>query len=293
MLPNKVTPEHLGSLRCKIALLPDSHIRPGLQTSIPKHPTKRLYECARFLFEKYLHKLSTEVDAIFLLGDTLDPADSQSLQWLQQQIEGNPIPVHTIIGNHETYGNISAEEFHQALGLPSHGNYLARVKGVPFLMLATPSQSSLSPGHEGFQWLESQLQNLSNEDLFCCAHWSLLLHPCVEGWRNDGMQQLYASGEILALLHKYRNVRAWIAGHKNVPSKLIQGNVLHLLSPQLIQAPCGYRILHIHENAIVSSTYEIEETDLADLSRRAYGNEYPDRHGNNEDRDFVWYFEKG
>ena len=288
MLPNQVSPEHLGSLRCKIALLPDSHIRPGILRSIPKHPTKRLYECAQTLFEKYLQKLATEVDAIFLLGDTLDPADSQSLQWLKERIDAIPIPVHTIIGNHETYGSITPEEFHHALGIPSHGNYLVRVNNVPFLMLATPSQSSLSSGSQGFQWLQSQLQELSKEDLFCCAHWSLLLHPCVQGWRNDGLQELYASQDILSLLSQYPNVRAWIAGHKNVPSKVIHDHVLHLLSPQLIQAPCGYRILHIHKNAIVSTTYDIEESDIANLSRQAYGHDYPSRHGKEEDRDFVW-----
>ena len=290
MLSQDITPDNVGSLRCKIALLPDSHIRPGIPSAIPSFPTKRLYECARSLFEKYLLKLSTEVDAIFLLGDTLDPADSQSLQWLKDQIDSVSIPVHTIIGNHEAYGPITAEEFHESLGLPDHVNYLARVKGVPFLMLATPSQSSLSPGSQGYQWLVKQLHELSQEDLFCCAHWSLLLHPCVQGWRNDGMQELYASNDILSLLRQHPNVQTWIAGHKNVPSKVIQENCLHLLSPQLIQAPCGYRILHIHDKAIVSTTYEIEETDIADLSRHAYGHDYPSRHGKEEDRDFVWMF---
>ena len=286
----EVPDERIGSLSCKIALLPDCHIRPGLTPTIPKHPTKRHYSCAKSLFENYLDKLSSQVDAIFLLGDTLDPASPDGLQWLKEQIQATPIPVHTIIGNHETFGTITAEEFHQALGLPTHGNYLTRVNEVPFLMLATPTQSSLFPGSQEYQWLESELKELSGEDLFCCAHWSLLLHPCVQGWHNDGMQQLFASNDIRFLLRKYPNVRAWIAGHKNVPSKVIQDNLLHLLSPQLIQAPCGYRILHIHENAIVASTHDIEESHIADLSRQAYGPDYPSRHGKEEDRNFTWKF---
>ena len=92
----------------------------------------------------------------------------------------------------------------------------------------------------------------------------------------------------MVLLHRHPNVRAWIAGHKNVPSKMIRGGVLHLLSPQLIQAPCGFRILDVHDDGILSRVYDIEEQHLARLSRAAYGAGYAERHGAEADRDFWW-----
>ena len=90
------------------------------------------------------------------------------------------------------------------------------------------------------------------------------------------------------LLRKHPNVRAWIAGHKNVPSKVIADGMLHLLSPQLIQAPCAFRILDICVDGLSSQVYDIQEQDLARLSRLAYGTDYAERYGTVEDRNFWW-----
>ncbi len=280
----------LGARRCRVALLPDSHVSTGPDTGAPTGPVRRLYGCARRLLETSLRKLSATADAIFLLGDTLDPADPENLAWLKAQVAATPVPVHVLIGNHETYGDIAASEFHGALGLPTDGHQVVRVNGVPFLMLATPSQDSLAPGRSGYAWFEGQLAKFADEDTFCCAHFSLLLHPCVQGWRNDGMQVLHASQSLLDLVDKHPRMRAWIAGHKNVPSMVERNGALHLLSPQLIQAPCGYRMLDIYENGLASQVHSIDETSLANLSRDAYGPDYPGRHGRPEDRDFAWRF---
>lgn len=279
------------SLRAKIALLPDCHLRPSKrETSIPAFPTKRLYGFARMLLETYLRRLGNEVDAIFLLGDTLDPATPEGLDWLKEQIRMTPCPVHLVIGNHETFGEVRDTEFYRAFDLPSQGNYMVRVKDIPFLMLATPSQGSFWPNSIGFQWLANKLKSLVQEDVFCCAHYSLVLHPCVQGYLNDGMQVLHAGEKIIELFQQYPNVRGWFAGHKNIPSKVVKSGMLHLLSPQLIQAPCGYRILEIHDDKVVSTTHEIIETQVSDLSKEAYGREYKARCGEPDDRDFTWEF---
>ena len=180
--------------------------------------------------------------------------------------------------------------FHHELGLPGDGHYVTRVNGVPFLMLATLLKQASLLKVLDLAWLQSKLTDLAEEDTFCCAHYSLLLHPCVQGWRNDGMQILDSSKFLLNLLEEYPRMRAWIAGHKNVPSKVEHNGILHLLSPQLIQAPCGYRILEIHEHGISSRTYNIDESHLALLSRDAYGSEYSERHGRMEDRNFDWLY---
>jgi 3',5'-cyclic AMP phosphodiesterase CpdA len=230
-----------------------------------------------------------EVDAILLLGDTLDPATPEELDWLNALIARSEVPIYPIIGNHELYGPVSLEEFHSSLGLPEHGNYLASVKGVPFVMLATPHIDALAPGSPDFAWLESTLSQLpAARNVFCCAHLSLLLHPCVQGWNDDGTQVLRAADDVLPLLRKHPMVRGWIAGHKNVPSKVVHEGVLHLLSPQLIQTPCAFRLLDIHDEGVLSHVHPIEEEDLARWSDRAQGASFQERLGRGEDRDFWW-----
>jgi hypothetical protein len=44
---------------------------------------------------------SMDVDAVFLLGDTLDPADEPGLVWLRSLCDRSSVPVHVIIGNHD------------------------------------------------------------------------------------------------------------------------------------------------------------------------------------------------
>jgi hypothetical protein len=110
----------------------------------------------------------------------------------------------------------------------------------------------------------------------------------VQGPKNDGMQVLWSAASILSLLQEHPNVRAWIAGHKNVPSRIVRAGMMHLLSPQLIQAPCGFRILEIFEDGIRSRVYGIKEQHLARLSQLAYGTDYAERYGTEDDRDFWW-----
>ena len=275
---------------CRVALLPDCHVQPGRGRELPTRPTRRLYGAARLLLETYVERFAgMEVDAIFLLGDTLDPADKSELAWLCSLIERSEVPIHAIIGNHEGYGPVSSEEFHLALGLPADGNHVVTVSGVPFLMLATPHMDALAPGSPGYAWLENTLAESDPEqNLFCCAHLSLLLHPCVQGWNDDGTQVLWAADDQLALLRRHPHVRGWIAGHKNVPSKMIRDGVLHLLSPQLIQTPCAYRLLDIHPDGVRSGVYPIAEQDIAQWSDRAQGSSFQERLGLEEDRDFWW-----
>ena len=283
--------EFVSKRLCRVALLPDCHVQSG-RCTWPTQPTRRLYGAARNLLESCLNRLEQmNVDAALLLGDTLDPADSRGLDWLSSLIRTCPFAVYTIIGNHESYGSLSISEFYRRLEIPASGNYVVRVNEVPFVMLATPDQDGFSNGSSEFAWLRETLEQLSDvTNVFCCAHLSLVLHPGVQGARNDGMQVLWSAAPLLDLLHEFPNVRGWIAGHKNIPSKVEERGVLHLLSPQLIQAPCAFRVLDIFSNGIESKLYEIEEKELAELSRQAYGTEYVERLGRPEDRDFSWFW---
>ena len=230
-------------------------------------------------------------DRILFLGDTMDPMNEETLAAIKCIFASVQIPCHSVIGNHEICGPCSAADFYREFGLPSSGDYVIEANGFVIICLATPDQSCLAQGSPQMRWLENQLVRFSDRNIFLTAHFSLLLHPCVRGWKNDGMQQLYEPQPVLDLLARFPNVRAWFAGHKNIPSKIVHEGVLHLLSPQLIQAPCSYAIIDIHEDAIVHATHEIEEQHWLQISRDAYGTDYPERHGREEDRNFTWFFD--
>ena len=123
---------------------------------------------------------------------------------------------------------------------------------------------------------------------FIFSHFSLILHPCVQGWKNDGLQQLDNYREILKLIQQFPNVRAFLAGHKNVPSRIMLDGVAHILCPQLIQSPCGYSIIYFYENGWVMTTHEIDEQDYVWCSRKAFSSSgWQERFGTEESRNFC------
>ena len=282
-----------GARKMRIGLLPDLHLtlerghiddyRPG---------SKRLYGLSLELTERYVERLERlGVEAIVLLGDLVDPCTRASLRALRDLLDSCKVPCYPIIGNHEPWSRGGEALFYDALDLPPGGYYTIRRPGLRLLMLSTPSPSALRVGGAQYQWLVDQLRDVSpDEDVVLFSHFSLLLHPCVQGLRNDGYQLLDDHRKLLELIGRSTNVRLVSAGHKNVPSRLLSGHALHLLSPQLIQAPCGYDLLDLCEGGLSRITYEIDEQHYAEVSRAAYEHEWPLRFGSDEDRCFVWKY---
>lgn len=159
------------------------------------------------------------------------------------------------------------------------------------LMLSTPTPEALQPRSSQFRWLAEQLASVHcDDDVVIFSHFSLLLHPCVQSWRNDGYQLLESHQEVLDLLSRHPRVRLFAAGHKNVPSRLLQGHTLHLLSPQLIQAPCSYDLLDLCEHGLARTTCEIDEQHHVEVARAAYEHNWRLRFGTEVDRCFVWQY---
>lgn len=275
----------------RLGLLPDSHLQPGAANRPINKRAKRLYPLAESLSKRYVARMQSDgTDRILFLGDTMDPMTADTLSATRSIFSTVKIPCHPIIGNHELYGSRSAADFNQAFELPDSGDYSIRHDKVTIICLATPDQACLARESVQFKWLQRQLAANRGQIILIAAHFSLVLHPCVQGRRNDGMQQVYDPGPVLELLAEHPNAVAWLAGHKNIPSKIIKDDTLHLLSPQLIQYPCAYVTLDIYEDAIVHNTHEIIEQDVLHWSRGAYGQDYPERHGEDRDRNFTWFF---
>lgn len=292
-LPFQTLPRLQGRKRVSFGIMPDLHIRPFAKSRRLPSRAKRLYALAEELAFRYLKRLEDQgVDLVIFPGDTVDPLNDYTLGVTRELLQSVDMPCYVMIGNHETYGPYDEQEFFQAFDLPPEGYQSFVFNDVAFILLSTPHQGCLYPSGRQFQWLAAELDERANRrDTFIFSHFSLLLHPCVQGWKNDGMQQLFDYQSVLDLFTRYSKIRAFIAGHKNVPSRLDHQGILHMLCPQLIQAPCGYSVVEVYEDGLVHNTFEIDEQPYVQISRDAYGSDYPERYGNDADRNYVHLFQ--
>lgn len=288
--PGTDLPAGLGSKRVRFGVLSDVHV------NLRGGNGKRLYGAANQLFERYLGKLASDhsVEFVILPGDVADTGSDGELHEAQRILSTSSVPCYPIIGNHE----YDPDKFNQVL-LPSHpkGYYSFDANRVHFVMLATNEQSDLGPHDAQLAWLREDLQQSLKESDICLVfmHYSLMLHPLHNNGRwDDGLQVLYSASEVLKILHSFPHVKAVICGHKNVPSMLVDGaGVLHTLSPQLIQVPCGYDVWEIFDGGISRSCWDIEDQGLQLISRRAAGDaEFWQRRGIDEHRHFVHVFRR-
>ena len=289
-------PSPPGPPKLRVGVLADLHL-PTERRSIDQYRpgTKRLYGLAQELGARYLQRLETlGADAVVLLGDVVDPCTDQTLHALQAMMRQVKVPCYPIIGNHEPWSRGGERRFYQALGLPDGGYYSARRNGVRMLMLSTPAPDAVGPGSAQLGWLKSQLRAApASEDVVVFSHFSLLLHPCVQGVNDDGYQLLDNHQQLLELLAEFGNVRVFAAGHKNVPSLLVHRGVVHTLSPQLIQAPCGYDLLQFYHGGVARTTFEIDEQHYCEVARAAYADRWLERYGTDADRNFSHGYGSG
>jgi 3',5'-cyclic AMP phosphodiesterase CpdA len=284
-------PIPVGERRLSVGLLADLHLSLE-RSSIDQYRRgeRRLHGLGLELAERYIQRLeSLGADVIVLPGDLVDPCTEGTVAALRAILGRVKIPCYPIIGNHEPWSPGGLATFHRGLGLPDHGYYAVTHRGVRLVLLSTPEPDALGPGSAQLRWLEQELRAAgASLDVVLFSHFSLLLHPCVAGCRNDGYQLLSNHRALLALIARYPRVRVFSAGHKNVPSRLLHEGTLHLLSPQLIQAPCAYDVLSFYDGGVSRTTYEIDEQHYAEVARGAYEHDWPMRYGDEQGRNF-WH----
>ena len=288
-IATETLPAPAGTTKLRIGVLSDIHLPPGAaDIEQYRYGARRLTGLARELATRYIRRLERlGADVIVFPGDSVDPCTDQTLAVFKEVLKEVSIPCLPIIGNHEPWSSNGEARFYAALGLPKQGRYAVRRPGVRLLMLATPDQNALHEGSAQLRWLEAQLKAAGDdEDVVLCTHFALYLHPCVQGHLNDGYQLLNNHRGINRLLEGHPKVRLVITGHKNVPSMLVRGGVIHTLSPQLIQAPCGYDMFTLFEGGVSRTTYEIDEQHYAEVARDAYGDDYASRYGDEMGRHF-------
>jgi hypothetical protein len=276
--------------KLRIGIMADPHIPLGQGSIEQYHPgTKRLSGLAHQLTEKYMGRLEKlGADIIVLPGDLVDPCTPQTLRQVQKCIDSVTIPCYPIIGNHEPWTPGGERLFYRTLGLPEGGYYAVRRNGTLLIFLSTPVPESLNVDTRQYRWLEEQLAASDpDDDIILFSHFSLLLHPCVQGFKNDGYQLLDNHRRLLDLITGYPNVRLFIAGHKNVPSQVVRNGIIHTLSPQLIQVPCGYDLFTLFDKGVMRITFEIDEQHYCEVARAAYKRNWLERYGEEEGRNFY------
>ena len=175
------------------------------------------------------------------------------------------VGIHAVIANHE----VDPELGYYSINPPD--------SGVHLIMLATDEQNSLDEGTAQHEWLKKHLEVASASSeidiILLFLHYSLILHPLHnEGGWDDGLQLLDNSEGILKMIRSHSKVKGVICGHKNVPSAVVdQAGILHTLSPQVMQTPCGYDLFDIYDAGLLRTVHEVDEMDLQEVSRQAAG----------------------
>lgn len=282
-------PAPFGPVKLRVGVMSDihlSHNTAGIEQY--RYGTKRLMGLSGELATRYIRRIEElGADVIVFPGDSVDPCNDETLALFKKILKQVSIPCYPVIGNHEPWSSNGESRFYAALGLPKHGYYAVERNGVRLLMLTTPDPDALSPGSDQLRWLETQLNEAEpDEDVVIVTHFALYLQPCVQGHRNDGYQLLNNHVGINRLLQRHSNVRLVITGHKNVPSMMVKSGIIHTLSPQLIQAPCGYDIFTMYKGGVSRTTYEIDEQHYVEVARAAYSNDYASRYGDETERNF-------
>ena len=280
-----------GKLLFRFGILADSHINLNYVNKMSYG--KRLYHKANELCSKYIDKIANDHKANFIIfpGDICDCGSKQELNVAKKLLLENKsnIKCYPIIGNHESYSTGSPKLFYETFNLGHNGFYSFDYDKYHFIMICAPDQQDLNDDTNQYKWLCNQLEENKDKICFIFTHYSFVLHSCVSGYKNDGMQQFYNHNNLLTLFKKYnKSLRVIFAGHKNVPSVVLKDNIYHLLCPQLIQSPCSYDIIDIYENGLIKNTFEIDEKCLIYQSRVNCGeSDWKQRFGTYKDRNFA------
>jgi hypothetical protein len=94
--------------------------------------------------------------------------------------------------------------------------------------------------------------------------------------------------EICQYLRSQEHVRAAFAGHKNVPSLHRDGQVSHIVCPQVVRHDTAFNVVDVYPGALVNMLFEIDELTLLRRSRDTLLEEEAAlRYGPPEHRNFV------
>ncbi|GHA52226.1 3',5'-cyclic adenosine monophosphate phosphodiesterase CpdA [Amylibacter ulvae] len=257
----------------KILVMTDIHLCEAGETIIGLDPLDQ--------FQRALdHAAKTHPDAkaLFLTGDLTHAGTPAQYQALKSAIDGYPIPITLLIGNHDEREPFLAA-FPNAPQAPDGFIQSVQTIGDDVIITLDTVDRSLDSlmGHAGFlcparlAWLEQQLINAGDARVLLFLH-----HPPHDiGFPGMDMIRIRNGDELLALLNRFPNVAHFFAGHVHrTISGTTQGQsfsmfkstchqmpmVTDVCDPSLsVEEPAAYGIIFVSNDSIVvhSEDYDI------------------------------------
>jgi hypothetical protein len=190
------------------------------------------------------------------------------------------IPYHVLAGNNDA----PPDAFLEAFGL-GQGYYSFDHGGVHFTCLLTINGAELGHWHRQREWLVEDIEDHSGRRTILVSHFPLARHPRL---RNQGNSEVTNAIEICQYLRSHDHVRAAFAGHKNIPSLHQDGQLSHVVCPQVVQYDNAFNMVDVYSDALVNVLHEIDEMELMRRSRATMTEEdIALRYGPPDQRNFV------
>ncbi|WP_417515738.1 phosphodiesterase [Minwuia sp.] len=189
----------------KIVAITDTHIVPRGQTSRGLDTGERLTMALDDL-------AANHADAAFcvILGDLADHGEIDAYRHFIERIDGFPIPVHLMIGNHDNRANfrrmfpdtpVDANGFVQSVAVTEAGHFIFCDTHQPYHVDGRLCRDRLD-------WLDARLAEAAGSDAFLFLH-----HPPYRTGGPIDALRLTNHAELAETLTGHDNVRHIFAGH--------------------------------------------------------------------------------
>lgn len=286
----------------KIVQLSDVHI-----DSKSKDKGGRMLFSSIKLFEDAISQINKmkNVDMVVFSGDNINRPRHYDLVEFMKRANHLKAPWYTALGNHDICvgGYLSKSKYMMLLNsfnlkLHAKKSYYAvtplHKKNFRVIFLDGVVDNKItSCGHfskEQLAWLDRELLKCKRKKVLIVQHF-----PVVEPYSSKS-HRVDNADKYLDILDKHKNVVAVLAGHYHCAKIEKRNNVLHIVTPALVQYPNSFRVLTIIKNKSgVKVASEVFETNLSDVQRASKkGVKFaaPLLKGLPGDRDTVFYLSK-
>lgn len=192
------------------------------------------------------------VNFVMFTGDLIDKPFEKELKAVLPHVEKLNVPWYFAFGNHDRCvgGFLTKELYLDILG--SHNeNMTTQVpyysfeprKGYKVIVLDTIISEKLTSkgfiSKEQISWLDEQLKDAKNDTVLIFMH-----VPIIEPFPSES-HKLQNSGEVQAVIEKYKNPIAVFSGHYHAAKIIQNGNVLYVCSPALVSYPNAFRVITV------------------------------------------------
>lgn len=193
----------------KIIQVTDIHMMPEGETLFENDPGARLAAC---LADIAMHH--ADADLCVITGDLAHHGQEQSYLRLRQALEGFPVPVQLLIGNHD-----DRAEFRKAFpetGVDDHGYIQSFIDNEAgrFLFLDTNRPDSHAGRYceQRLKWLEARLKEAEGQPVYLFMHH----HPLPMHFRPVD-ELILEEGEALGAVLEGHDIRHIFFGHVHRP----------------------------------------------------------------------------